>query len=114
MQREFFTTKHAKAAKNGKVWFVLIRFSSFVISFENRCCANGLIPSFPHAFSGNPGKIRTGPPIKAFGGDELGFRAQVSSSVGERKLMKHFVNSVVQEPVAFWLRSRRAESLDVA
>jgi hypothetical protein len=30
MQREFFTTKHAKATKNGKVWFVLIRFSSFV------------------------------------------------------------------------------------
>jgi len=29
--------------------------------------------SFPHVFSGNPGGIRTGPPIKAFGGD--GFEA---------------------------------------
>ena len=29
--------------------------------------------SFPHAFGGNPGGIRTGPPIKAFGGD--GFEA---------------------------------------
>jgi hypothetical protein len=28
-------------------------------------------PSFPHAFSGNPGDIRTGPPIKTFGGDTL-------------------------------------------
>jgi hypothetical protein len=28
-------------------------------------------PSFPHAFSGNPGGIRTGPPIKTFGGDVL-------------------------------------------
>src|SRR5918996_156769 len=28
-------------------------------------------PSFPHAFSGNPGGIRTGPPIKTFGGDGL-------------------------------------------
>ena len=29
-------------------------------------------PSFPHAFSGNPGGIRTGPPIKTFGGDDFG------------------------------------------
>src|SRR5215471_8551158 len=28
-------------------------------------------PSFPHAFSGNPGEARTGPPIEAFGGDAL-------------------------------------------
>ena len=28
--------------------------------------------SFPHASSGNPGGIRTGPPIKTFGGDDLG------------------------------------------
>jgi hypothetical protein len=27
--------------------------------------------SFPHAFSGNPDEIRTGPPIKTFGGDDL-------------------------------------------
>ena len=33
------------------------------------------IPSFPHAFSGNPGGIRTAPPIKAFRGDDLGTRA---------------------------------------
>src|SRR5918995_6910122 len=31
-------------------------------------------PSFPHVFSGNPGGIRTGPPIKTFGGDGLGGR----------------------------------------
>ena len=29
------------------------------------------VQSFPHAFSGNPGEIRTGPPIKTFGGDNL-------------------------------------------
>jgi hypothetical protein len=28
--------------------------------------------SFPHASSGNPGGIRPGPPIKTFGGDDLG------------------------------------------
>jgi hypothetical protein len=28
--------------------------------------------SFPQASSGNPGGIRTGPPIKTFGGDDLG------------------------------------------
>jgi hypothetical protein len=49
------------------------------------------VPSFPHAFSGNPGEFRTGPPIKTFGGDELGFRAEVSSSGRERELMYHFV-----------------------
>jgi hypothetical protein len=30
-----------------------------------------MIPSFPRAFSGNPGEIRTGPPIKTFGGDDF-------------------------------------------
>jgi hypothetical protein len=34
-------------------------------------------PSFPHVFSGNPGGIRTGPPIKTFGGD--GFGSRISS-----------------------------------
>jgi hypothetical protein len=34
-------------------------------------------PSFPHAFSGNPGGIRTGPPIKTLGGD--GFKSRISS-----------------------------------
>jgi len=29
----------------------------------------GSVLSFPHASSGNPGGIQTGPPIKAFGGD---------------------------------------------
>jgi hypothetical protein len=33
--------------------------------------------SFPHAFSGNPGEIRTGPPIKTFGGD--GLEGRISS-----------------------------------
>jgi len=37
------------------------------------------------------GEFRTGPPIKAFGDDKLGYQAQISSSVGERNLMKHFV-----------------------
>ena len=27
--------------------------------------------SFPQAYSGNPGEIRTGPPIRTVGGDEL-------------------------------------------
>ena len=50
------------------------------------------VSSFPHVFSVNPGKFRTGPPIKRFGGDdELGCRAHISSSVGERKIMNHFV-----------------------
>jgi hypothetical protein len=31
-------------------------------------------PSFPHAFSGNPGETQTGPPIKTFGGDNFGER----------------------------------------
>ena len=29
-------------------------------------------PSLPHAFSGNPGEFLTGPPIRAFGGDNFG------------------------------------------
>ena len=28
-------------------------------------------PSFPHAFSGNPGGVSDGPPIKTFGGDSF-------------------------------------------
>ena len=40
----------------------------------NRSSSTG--PSFPHAFSGNPGGIRTGPPIKTFGGD--GLRGRIS------------------------------------
>jgi hypothetical protein len=36
----------------------------------NRSCPSS--PSFPHAFSGNPGRIRTGPPIKTFGRDGHG------------------------------------------
>jgi len=40
--------------------------------------------SFPHVFSGNPAGIRTGPPIKAFGGD--GFEA-VFTSV---RMQRHF------------------------
>src|SRR5690242_10983031 len=68
-------------------------FVPSVRSFENRCCVARVvsISSFPHAFSGNPGEFRTGPRSKHSGGDELRFRAQISSSVGERKLMNHFV-----------------------
>src|SRR6266702_6084424 len=37
------------------------------------CCAMRIpTPSFPHAFSGNPGETLTGPPIKTFGGDDFG------------------------------------------
>jgi hypothetical protein len=46
-------------------------------SFENRARlseAAASVPSFPHAFSGNPGGIRTGPRIKTFGGDDLRYR----------------------------------------
>jgi hypothetical protein len=32
-------------------------------------------PSFPHAFSGNPGETGTGPPIKTFGGDAFGINS---------------------------------------
>ena len=32
---------------------------------------NSASPSFPHVFSGNPGGIRTGPPIKAFEVDDF-------------------------------------------
>jgi len=53
--------------------------------FANKHDGPDLVPSFPHAFSGNPGEFGTGPPIRTFGGDAF------SSSVGERKLMTHFV-----------------------
>ena len=68
------------------------------------------VPSFPHAFSENPGGFRTGPPIKTFGGDELGCRAQISSSVGERKLMNRFVVNIVfpQHPTHFISRRFRS------
>ena len=56
-------------------WFMILRsptenengdvFASPPLQFFPR------IPSFPHAFSGNPG-AGTGPPIKTFGGDVLG------------------------------------------
>ena len=50
-------------------------------------------------------------PIKAFGGDKLGLRAQISSSVSERKLMKHFVvNSLpageTHSPITFFINPR--------
>jgi hypothetical protein len=35
------------------------------------------LPSFPYAFSGNPGELRTGPTMKTFGGDGLGRRAGI-------------------------------------
>jgi hypothetical protein len=40
-------------------------------------------PSFPHAFSGNPGGIRTGPPIKTFGVTALGVALFVSAAIFE-------------------------------
>jgi hypothetical protein len=46
-------------------------------------------PSFPHAFSGNPGGIRTGPPIKTFGGDDFG----VASLLPEPQFSKEDMKS---------------------
>jgi hypothetical protein len=80
-------------------------------------------PSFPHAFSGNPGEIRTGPPIKTFGGDGLGSGissrplqfskehtkdAKDSESIFEFLNFVLFVAFVVQHLLKFWLRLRRA------
>jgi hypothetical protein len=50
--------------------------------------------SFPHVFSGNPGGIRTGPPIKAFGGDgceavSLVFACSVISTQGTKGTKDH-------------------------
>jgi hypothetical protein len=45
-------------------------------------------PSFPHAFSGNPGGIRTGPPIKTFGGDGLGSRISSPQPQFSKKVTK--------------------------
>src|SRR4249920_3009613 len=38
-------------------------------------------PSFPHVFSGNLGESGTGPPIKAFGGDEIRNRSHAGLSI---------------------------------
>src|SRR4029453_6305581 len=45
-------------------------------------------PSFPHAFSGNPGEIRTGPPIKTFGGDGLGSRISAPQPLFSKEITK--------------------------
>jgi hypothetical protein len=62
--------------------------------------------SFPHAFSGsatrlwtdpsfggNPGEIRTGPPIKTFGGD--GLRSRISSP--QRQFSKKHTKNKLKE-----------------
>jgi hypothetical protein len=59
-------------------------------------------PSFPHAFSGNPGGIRTGPPIKTFGGDGLespqfSKEAQSSQSVFDFRLIALVRNPLLLE-----------------
>ena len=49
--------------------------------------------SFAHASSGNPGGIRTGPPIKAFGADDLGESHLFPSAAifeGEREVYLFF------------------------
>ena len=48
---------------------------SFRSPLENEKELLSTSSSFPHAFSGNPGESRDGPPIKTFGGDDLGVRA---------------------------------------
>ena len=44
--------------------------------FRAPCCVMAVEfcqnPSFPHAFSENPGETQTEPPIKTFGGDNFG------------------------------------------
>ena len=47
-----------------------------------------LRPSFPHAFSGNPGEFRTGPPTKTFGGDYV---MEIFIISGQNSIMNHFV-----------------------
>src|SRR6266542_4072414 len=67
--------------------------------FHRQCNFQG-IPSFPHAFSGNP-ETGTGPPIKAFGGDVLEnrhpftptqFSREIAKSTRIRKLKVSFPN----------------------
>jgi hypothetical protein len=65
-------------------------------------------PSFPHAFSGNPGGIRTGPPIKTFGGDGLEspqFSKETQSAQSWSIFNKKFLLGV--------LRASAVNSLDV-
>jgi hypothetical protein len=45
-------------------------------------------PSFPHAFSGNPGGIRTGPPIKTFGGDDFGVASLRPAAIFEEETLE--------------------------
>jgi hypothetical protein len=66
--------KRAKAIEfEGKNDFH-IKFSIAASVIPTACCVDS-IPhertSFPHVFSGNPGEIPTGPPIKTFGGDSF-------------------------------------------
>jgi hypothetical protein len=52
----------------------------------NRSCPT--IPSFPHAFSGNPGGIRTGPPIKTFGVTVMGTRISARQPQFSKEITK--------------------------
>jgi hypothetical protein len=86
--------------------------------FEN---ANSPSPSFPHAFSGNPGGFRTGPPIKAFGGDDFGspiFTAAPLSredtkntKCNNQKSCPHFVPFVIFVAKLFGLRGPHSFSI---
>jgi hypothetical protein len=77
-QNKESTVKTAKITKQGRsspspLIFRIIFFgvnSSRLLRSSGRWHCQS--PSFPHAFSGNPGEFRTGPPIEAFGGDNLG------------------------------------------
>jgi hypothetical protein len=74
------------------------RLLTFAFLLFNRCASNSpqlaaqelfhyRSPSFPHAFSGNPGENGTGPPIKTFGGDAFGINSH-QYSLTPRSLLR--------------------------
>ena len=54
--------------------------------------------SFPQAYSGNPGGIQTGPPIRAFGGDDLGEFASLHLSRNFRRRARRTKNGWQIDP----------------
>src|SRR5439155_13791816 len=54
-------------------------------------------PSFPHAFSGNPGEFLTGPPIRTFGGENFGINYHKCFCTPVAQLLKFSRVAVVCE-----------------
>jgi hypothetical protein len=86
-----FTTKHTKDTKEEKIISprraFLVPFPFFAVfafSFRKKVSWRSRLLSFPHAFSGNPGEFRTGPPIKTSGVTAWDIVPAFSSPVGER------------------------------